>query len=73
MITTGNWLRTHPAKRAVTLWVQGPTTWAPTGHPRRVHSRQLGGTQQSQDDPQWTLPWPKLDRVVVARLICLFN
>ena len=32
--------RTHPAKRAVTLWVQGPTTWAPTGHPRPLEGPQ---------------------------------
>ena len=40
MITTGNWLRTHPAKRAVTPWAQGPTTRAQTGHPQSLEGPQ---------------------------------
>ena len=33
MIITGNCGKTHPAKRAVTPWAQGPTTRALTGQP----------------------------------------
>ena len=36
---------------------------------RPVGARQLG----YKDDPKWTLPWPKLDWVVVSRLVCLFK
>ena len=37
---TGNCGRTQPANRAVTPWAQGPTTRAPTGHPRSLEGPQ---------------------------------
>ena len=38
--STGNCGRSQPANRAVTPWAQGPTTRAPTGHPRSLEGPQ---------------------------------